>query len=233
MRKSYGEMIIPKNTILYHTSEEKFEYKNMNEKAMLFCVFHPSELNYRDEFVTFIKLKKDISLLFMIEGCKNCKILSSLLLFTNHLSFNLAKRNNNQLLSYVDELKKEDFSGWFSSIDDRAAVEVALINDLSIFEAIKTDELKPYWKRGHYSYITESIILKDWRLHKYIFSNIENPVYLNIHIKFKNIIEEYKKNEINSGHLREYAFQVLLDHAIITYHEGDFEKIEWKYVHYK
>jgi hypothetical protein len=41
MKKTYGEMILKKSSILYHTSDNLFEYKN--DKPMLFCTFHPSE----------------------------------------------------------------------------------------------------------------------------------------------------------------------------------------------
>ena len=225
MKKSYGEMIIPKDSILYHTSDTIFEYEN--EKAMLFCVFHPSEADITNEYVTFIKLKKDISLLFMIEGCKKMKIYSSLLSFTNHLSLNLAKKNNNQLLSYVQELKKENFDGWFTSIENRGGVEVSLINDQNIFEAIKTDELKRYWRNGYYNHDTKSIIPKNWG-NKYLI--IEKQIILNIHIRYKNIIEQYLKDEMEYGNYKEYIFYVLLNNVNIYYHEGDFEKIEWKII---
>jgi len=225
MKKSYGEMILPKDSILYHTSDNIFEYKNENEKALLFCVFHPSESDITNEYVTFIKLKKDVSLLFMVEGCKKIKIYSSLLSFTNHLSLNLAKKNNNQLLSYVQELKKENFDGWFTSIENRGRVEVSLINDQNIFEAIKTDELKRYWRNGHYSHDTKSIIPKNWG-NKYLI--IEKHIILNIHIRYKNIIEQYLKDEMEYGNYKEYIFYILLNNVNIYYHEGDFEKIEWK-----
>jgi hypothetical protein len=228
MKKSYGEMILPKDSILYHTSDNIFEYKNENEKAMLFCVFHPSEADITNEYVTFIKLKKDVSLLFMVEGCKKMKIYSSLLSFTNHLSLNLAKKNNNQLLSYAQELKKENFDGWFTSIENRGGVEVSLINDQNIFEAIKTDELKRYWRNGHYSYDTKSIIPKNWG-NKYLI--IEKPIILNIHIRYKNIIEQYLKDEMEYGNYKEYIFYVLLNNVQIYYHEGDLEKIEWKIIY--
>jgi len=41
LRNIYGEMIIKKDSILYHTSDNLFEYKSNNEKPMLFCIlFH-------------------------------------------------------------------------------------------------------------------------------------------------------------------------------------------------
>jgi len=73
MKRSYGEVIVKKGSILYHTSDEPFEIKDQNDKPMLFCTFHPSEWDVMNEYATFIKLKKDISLLFMIESFKKAK----------------------------------------------------------------------------------------------------------------------------------------------------------------
>jgi hypothetical protein len=41
------------------------------------------------------------------------------------------------------------------------------------------------------------------------------------------MIEEYKNYEIDSGYLKEYIFQVLLDNAIINYHTGTIQRIIW------
>ena len=140
MIKSYGKVIIPKESILYHTSDELFDFKNKNDKPMLFCTFHPSEWDSMNEYVTFIKLKKDVSLLFMINECKKAKIFSSLNLFTNHPNLNLAKKDEKQLFCYVNELIKENLDGWISSIENKTSIEVSLINDSNIFEPIKTEK---------------------------------------------------------------------------------------------
>jgi hypothetical protein len=71
MRLSYGEVILKKGSILYHTSDEQFTYKDELEKPLLFCTFHPSEYgSNNNSYIHFIKLEKDISLLFMIEKIK-------------------------------------------------------------------------------------------------------------------------------------------------------------------
>jgi hypothetical protein len=225
MIKSYGKVIIEEGSILYHTSDELFQYKNNSDKPMLFCTFHPSEWDVTNEYVTYIKLKKNISLLFMIEECKKTKIYSSLNLFTNHPNLNLAKKHNDQLSCYVKELKKENLDGWITSIENKTSVEVALINNLTLFEFIKTEKLRRNWRNGYLK--KEEKILKKWGK-KYIISTIERPLKLYLNERYINMIEEYKKYEIISGYLKEYIFQVVLNNAIIYYHKNKIDKIEWK-----
>jgi len=74
LRQIYGEIILQKDSILYHTSDEPYTYKSENERPFLFCSFHPSEYGIIGEYVTKIKLKKDTSLFFMIDTIKKAKI---------------------------------------------------------------------------------------------------------------------------------------------------------------
>jgi hypothetical protein len=41
LRTAYGSVIIKKDTILYHTTDEEFSYRP--NKPMLFTIIHPSE----------------------------------------------------------------------------------------------------------------------------------------------------------------------------------------------
>jgi len=224
MIKSYGKVIIQKESILYHTSDESFNYKSKNDKPMLFCTFHPSEWDVTNEYITFIKLKKDVSLLFMIDKCNKSKIFSSLNLFTNHPNLNLAKKHNNQLFCYVKELMKENLDGWMTSIENKTTIEVSLINDSNIFEQIKTEKLKRNWRNGNFN--EDEKKMKIWGK-KYPICTIEKSVILFLNDRYKKMIEDYKKYEINSGYYKEYIFQVLLDNCNIYYHNGDLEKITW------
>ena len=63
LRQNYGEMIIKEGSILYHTSDDIFKHR---KKPMLFCTFHPSEYTGDNKYLHFIKIKRDLSLLFMI-----------------------------------------------------------------------------------------------------------------------------------------------------------------------
>ena len=75
-RKQYGEMIIKEGSILYHTSDHKFKYKD--DKPVLFCTFHPSEYTGYNKYLHYVIIKRDISLLFMISHIDEIKIYSSL-----------------------------------------------------------------------------------------------------------------------------------------------------------
>ena len=225
MIKSYGQVILQKGSILYHTSDEKYVLKNQIEKAMLFCTLHPSEWDGINKYITFIKLKKDVSLLFMIEEFQNMRIYSSLNKFTNHPNLNLAKKHNKNLLCYVEELKKENLEGWFTSIENKASVEVSLINDINIFEVLKTKKLERNWRNGNI--LNNKISIKNWG-QKYKICSDKKPIVLNINSRFKDMIKKYKKYEKKSKYINEHIFQVILKNAKIFYHEGEKNEIIWK-----
>jgi hypothetical protein len=196
LRKQYGEMIIKEGGILYHTSDDKFKYKD--HKPMLFCTFHPSEYTGNNKYLHYVKIKKDISLLFMISDIKDIKIYSALNDLIEHPNKNLAKKHDYILKILEMDLKKENFDGWFSSIENKANVEVALNNNKDIYEIIETKLLQHNWNNGHYD--EDNIILKKWG--KIRISIIEIPVILNINKKYK----KYK-----------FIFQIILNNAIINY----------------
>lgn len=210
LRQKYGEMIVKKESILYHTSDELFEYNRI--KPMLFCTFHPSDYSGdNNKYVHIIKMKKDISLYFMIDNIGKTHIFSSLEVLINHPKKNLAKTE--------DKLHIENFDGWFSSIENKSHVEVALLNNKNIYELIGTKELKKNWNNGSYNSDNNNIIiLKKWGK-TYKISSIETPIILNINKKYEEMIKRYIDYEIKSGFMSEYTFQVILHNAIINYHE--------------
>jgi hypothetical protein len=210
LKKYYGEMIIKEGSILYHTSDDEFKYKNINIKPVLFCTFHPSEWTGDNKLLHFIKIKRDVNLLFMIDYINDIKIYTSY----EKIIKNKEKNNDNNLKLIANELKKENFDGWFGSIDNKAFVEVVLINNLEIFEFIETRQLKKNWKDGNY--LNNAISLKDWG-NMYNICCIKNPVILNINNKYKKIIEKYKDYEIKSRFQLEYIFQLILENAIINF----------------
>jgi hypothetical protein len=66
------------------------------------------------------------------------------------LSIHLHKINhtNSQLLFYHNELKNNNFDGWFNSnVIDKTYLEVALLNDSDSFEVVQTERLKKDWSR--------------------------------------------------------------------------------------
>ena len=96
----------------------------------------------------------------MIDSFRKTFIFSSLHKFINSQNENLAKKNDKNLLCFSKELKKENFDGWFTSIENKATIEVALLNDLDIFELIKTEELKRNWRNGNN--LNNKITIKNW-----------------------------------------------------------------------
>jgi hypothetical protein len=151
----------------------------------------------------------------MIDHIGSIKIYSSLNQIINHPNKNLAKQNNNILKVLVKDLKKENFDGWFSSIENRSSVEVAFINNKDIYEIIQTKKIKKNWINGHYNGNNNIIILKNWG--KFEICTIENPVILNINKRYEEIFRKYKEYEIKSKFLGEYTFQIILNNAKINY----------------
>ena len=223
LKNLYGKVILQKDSILYHTSEEIFNYKP--EKPMLFCTFHPSEYDGINDYITYVRLKKNVILLFMIERFRKTYIFSSLNAFTNHPNLNLAKKNDNNLKSFVKELKKEKFNGWFTSIENKGNVEVALINDNSLFEIIKTEEFTRNWRNGNN--LNNVITTKNWGT-KYPICSIKYPIVFKINSRFQKFIEDYINYGLKSKFPYEHVLQVILQNAQIYYHLTKFDgKIEW------
>ena len=214
LKSTYGEMIIEKESILYHTSDDLFKYQNDIDKPMLFCTFHPSEYTGDNKYVHFIKIKKPLSLLFMIDSIKNIKIYSSLNQIINHPNKNLAKKHNCVLDEVINELKKETFDGWFSSIENKGFVEIALINDKKLFEVIDSQILNRNWRNGNNA--NNQITVKNWGK-RYEICTIKKQVTLNINQKYEDIIIKYKEYQKKSNFPLEYIFQVILENAIINY----------------
>jgi hypothetical protein len=134
LRSVYGEVILRKGTTLYHTSQTPFTPNPT--KPMLFTTLHPSEwVSHYDEYITPIILKRDISLLFMVGGIVNARILPLLDTLINQPGNNLAKQKDINLACYTRYLREEKFDGWLSTIEGKTSIEIALINDMSVYEA--------------------------------------------------------------------------------------------------
>ena len=199
-----SSMIIPKDTILYHTSDKLYR-KDINKK-MLFCVFHPSEWEGVDnEYIYIVRLDRDIKLLFMIEDFCKRRIIFSLPI--------LAKQNNSFLSTILPKLEENNFDGWVSSIENKAYTEVALLNSDDIFTVVKVEKLKKKWRNSNN--IGNSISLKNWGTKYPIFTNVR----LHLHKDFKPKIEKYIKYSIKSKTPNDYAMELILQNATILYLE--------------
>ena len=213
---NYGYMVLPKDTILYHMNDKKkFTYQNIEDKSFLFCTFHPSEY-IGSKYIHYIKLKKKIKLLFMIDDIGRNRIYSSLPNIINHPRLNLSKLNNNVLKEMKNILENQHLKGWFTSIENKTAVEVAILNKTNIFEYIGSHRFETEWKNGNYN--GNIIIQKNWGNY-YPISFIKNPIKLYVNKRFKKIFQNYKKYEKKSKFIHEYIFQIMLDYAIIKYYK--------------
>ena len=235
LRNTYGEMILKKGAILYHTSSEPFQI-NLN-KPMLFLTFHPSEYIYSPiynhlpdnapttDYVTRIILKKDISLFFMIDIIKTHRVFSLLQTLVkdqnvNIYGLNLTKQHDENLKCFVKYLQEENFDGWFSSINSKLTVEVALINNISMYSVLESN----YHTQDWYNVIYPNT-LKQWGT-LYPISLIQIPATLTIDKRYKSQIEHFlniNQQEDKDG----TVFQILLNNANIVYTDKLHSTIHW------
>ena len=193
LKSTYGSLIIKKDTILYHATDEEFTYKS--EKNLLYTIFHPSEwVGYDSEYIVRIRLKSDIKVLFFIAGFRKHYILSN--------------QEEKKSPAFLQKLREENLDGWLASIENRSHVEVAIMNDPTIFEVISFEPLRKNWRNGNcLGGIPEC---KNWGT-LYPISSRLIPVVFQLNEKYKRLIEEY----IQYG--SEYALQVILENAHIQY----------------
>ena len=194
LKSTYGSLIIKKDTILYHATDEEFTYKS--EKKLLYTTFHPSEwIGYDSEYIVRILLKRDIEVLFFIIGFRKHYVLS-----------NQAEKKSTAFLKNLD--------GWLASIENRSHVEVAIMNDPTIFEVISFEPLRKNWRNGNClgGGIPEC---KNWGTLYPISSRTIPVVYFK---KYKRLIKEYIQYGLESKYPFEYALQVILENATINNH---------------
>jgi hypothetical protein len=214
LQNTYGTVILPKGLILYHTSSSLFN--PINKDSMIFFTFHPSEWsNFPDEVVTKVQLNKSLRLFFMVKNIYKFRIHSLLNTLTNSLDApfkNLNKQYDINLKCYVPYLLAENLDGWFSTVENKTAVEIALINNPSYYTVLSTQKTVRRW-------VTEG----DYK------TNINYPVYTQqfpikmcIHKKYKQCIEDYMKGEIC------FIFQLVLENAQMEYFDGPTTDILWK-----
>lgn len=213
----YGIMTIKKDSILYSVYDENFENTiYFYDNQIIYCNFHPIESNILFEKifhaqnmnVRFIKLHKDISLLFLVEEFINRSLHTALL----HLPIKTYPE-------LIELCKKENVDGWFSSVRSGSKgfynCEIGLLNDTNIYSIIEDTKFKRDFKIYK---IDEEIKKKDYGT-LYKISFIENPIILHLHIRFKNLIEKYLIFEKESKYIESCTFQLLLKNAIITYYK--------------
>jgi hypothetical protein len=188
---------------------------------MLFCTFHPDEYATSGEYITKIQLQKDVSLFFMIDNIYKTFIISALISLLNNPIGYLETRNYDKLIYFINKIKEEKFDGWFSSIDKKIRLEVALINNKNIFK--KIDENIKFINNKNFN--LNRIYPLD---NKYLICSLENPLIININTRYKKIIQDYIDLGIKKKYIDKIDFQIILQNAIISYHEHNYEsKINW------
>ncbi len=198
LKSTNGTVILKKDTILYHATDEEFSYR---PDLQLRTVFHPSEwTGYDNEYIVKIRLKRDIKVLFWISG------------FMKH--YVLSNQTEKKSKDFLEKIRKEKLDWWFSSIENRSHIEVAIANDPSIFEAGPSEPLRRNWRNGNC--LGGNATSKNWG-EAYPVSSRKLPLSFHLNARYKPLIEEYIRYGCESTYPLEYALQVILENAIINY----------------
>jgi len=221
MRSVYGEMILPKGTTLYHASQDPFAPNPL--KPMLFTTFHPSEWCYaKEEHITPITLLRPVSLFFMVGGFSGVRLLPLLDTIIGQPGNNLVKRYDQNLACYVRHLQAEKFDGWFSTIEGKSQVEVALINSPGVYEVGPSHRIgTPNWNRD----LAGPEIQRRFGL-RFPISLFNAPATLTLNSRFRIEIEQYLRKCAQGGE-NEYIGQILLTGATITYFDAPSAYVTW------
>ena len=134
--------------------------------------------------------------------------------YNNNLNY-MSKLSNNKKFDIIDKLEKENFDGWFSSIENKSQIEVALINNENFYSIISCEKLTRNWRNGNN--LNDILFTKNWGT-KYEISTIYLPVIFDVNIRYKKMIEEYIEYGLTSKFPYEYILQVIFNNAILNYH---------------
>jgi hypothetical protein len=224
LRKTYGELWLPAGTLLYHSSQDPFVTNP--QKPMLFTTFHPSEwYTAVNEYITPIKLNRPVSLLFMVGGFSRTRIQPLLNTLIGYPNTNLAKQVDRNLECYVRHLRADRFDGWFSTIEGRAFVEVALINDPAIFAAA------PSHKTATENSNANNGGFRPQRFGtRYQFSPAQpTQPRLTVHVRYRPEIEQYMADCAREAP-NAFACEALFAASQIRYRDGPLpqEPIRWE-----
>lgn len=238
LEKYLGYMILPENTILYHSTNDK-DFKISDYKPFIFTNFHPQE--WIGNYVVKIKLIRNIKILFMIDYFDwRHNLISALPKLINDFTPNsdLNKQTDCNLLIYRKHLENNDFDGWFCSVEDGYTTEIALLNNF-FFEIIEcTKIVEEDYNNTKQTYdddlkcnIYEENPIYDDELNNiktiinfgnyYELSFIKNKVKFYLNDRYKNKIENIK-NMIKQKYIYS-VFHKLLMHSDIVYFFSDCE----------
>lgn len=221
LRTSYGVVIVPKGTRLYHLSTSTI--CSIPEKPMIFTTVHPSEWYSENAYISVLEVKKDIELLFMISQIKRSRVFSSLNRFLTSGNTNMAKMDYERIKTWLPYLKKENLDGWFSSIQNGFTIELAIIGTQDRLKLIECNPIQYSWANS--KYLNDSIEPKNWGTY-YPISTKYLPLKMFLNSRYSSQIEDYKKFIANEEPFST-SLSIILENANITYFDSPLEEIKW------
>ena len=222
LRTSYGVVIVPKGTRLYHSSTSNL--CSLPEKPMIFTTVHPSEWYSENTYISVVEVQRDIELLFMVSLIKRFRVFSSLNKFLPSDHTNMAKMDYGNIQTWLPFLKKEKLDGWFSSIQNGFTIELAILGSTDCLKIIACNPIQYNW--GNSKYVHDRIEPKHWGI-LYPISAKHLPWKLILNSRYKSQIEEYTKS-IASEDPFGTSFSIVLENADITYFDSPLEEIQWR-----
>ncbi len=222
LQSSYGVLTLQKGTRLYHASTNSL--CALPNKPVLFLTLHPSEWYMEDSHISVIELQRDVNLLFMVKLIHNMRVYSALNDFLGQKNSNLAKMDYETIKKWLPNLRKESLDGWFSSIENKTAVEFAILNNPSILKLVNCVPIQFNWNNSTYTN-TMNFVPKNWGT-KYPISTQSLPISLRLNGRYKSQIEQYI-DRVMEEDPSSTAFSVLLQNAKISYFDAPQEMFSW------
>jgi hypothetical protein len=143
----------------------------------------------------------------------NKRIHSAFSNFFNIDKKNLLMVNKNKISEFVSKLNLTKLDGWFSSIEDKTGIEVALLNNKKLYKCIKANNFNSNWNfiynNNNISYLNIG--------KKYKICTNEKPAILIINEKFRNNIEKYKEIISSENFIPITIVEIVLHNAVILY----------------
>jgi len=224
LRSSYGVVILPKGTKLYHISFDKLcTLSDKSDRPLLFTTLHPSEWYMEDTHVSVIELQRDVTLLFMVKMIHKLRVISALNDYLGVPCSNLLKQNCNKIKKWMPFLQKENLDGWFSSIENRSAVEFAIINNPYVLKIIDCIPIRFNWNNSSLR-SDFTVVPKQWGT-TYPISSLKIPLKFILNSRFKPMIDTYKKEIMEDP--GSTAFSIILENADISYFDAPVNSILW------
>jgi hypothetical protein len=238
MRSSYGEVILKKGTRLYHASADPLE--TLPNRPLLFTTLHPSDY-YVGRYISVIELLRDVSLFFMVREIKQFIILSSLhqhiapnINTNNNAKYltqnqrntkrNLKKQDYNNIRMWLPYLQAEQFDGWFSSIENRTAIEFAIVNDPSILKFVECSPIVFNWNIMYNS--PNNVNYETYWGTSYPISTITLPAILILNKRYRAQINKYM-SVVKKTTAYGTPFSCLIENATIYYVDVLIQPIHW------